>query len=216
MVVAFGAALTALALMGLQVGILFSDLAFKSGTQSTADPFRQLVDTAAWLGRVQLIVGVLAVALFIAWMNRTYGKLPELGARDLQGSPGGAVGWWFVPLANLYVPFQYLREIWRALTPGLTPNDVISRAKVSGGKIVGALWILAILAFALALAVQVSGLKAVTIDDFVRFRALNAAFLASRVGYSLLSIALMLAVQARQAKRFADLQSAGAPRPTEA
>jgi hypothetical protein len=162
------------------------------------------------------LVELLATAAFIAWMNRIYRKLPGLGARDLKGSPGGAVGWWFVPLANLYVPFQYLREIWRALTPGLMPNDLVSRAKVSGGRIVGALWILAILEFPLAFLARGAAQAAVSLDDFIRFRAINATFLASRVGYLLLSVALILAVQARQAKRFAELQSAAAAPATDA
>ena len=216
MVAAAGAALIALALVGLQVGILFNELALKGGTQSTADTAQQLLDAADSLNTPFVIVELLAAALLIAWMNRTYQKLPGLGARDLQGSPGGAVGWWFVPLANLYVPFKYLREIWRALTPGLTPNDRISRAKVPGGKIAGALWILAIVSFVLGFAARGAGLKLDTLDDFIRFAAIDATFLASRFGYVLVSIALMLAVQQRQARRFAELQADGAPRPTDA
>lgn len=209
-VAASGATLIGIALFGLQVGILFSDIALKSGTPLSAGTFRQLVDASSSLSPLRILAELAAAALFIAWMNRTYRKLPELGALELKGSPGGAVGWWFVPLANLYVPYQYLREIWRAVTPGLMPNTLISRATVSGGRIVGALWILAIFEFPLPFLARGLGQGAVSIDDFIRYRAINVTLLASRVGYLLLTIALMLAVQIRQAKRFAELQSAAA------
>jgi len=80
-VAAAGAALIALALVGLQVGILFNELALKSGTQSTADTAQQLLDAADSLNTPFVIVELLAAALLIAWMNRTYQKLPGLGAR---------------------------------------------------------------------------------------------------------------------------------------
>jgi hypothetical protein len=215
-VAATGSALISLALFGLQLGILGTDLGLMSGTDYTTYPAQQLLDAASSLGPIHFIAELLAGGLLIAWMNRIYRKLPGLGARELRGSAGGAVGWWFVPLANLYVPFQYLREIWRALTPGLLPNDLISREKVSSGRIVGALWILAILSTALGFLVRAWGQKPVTIGDFIRLDAIDASFLASRAGYLILSIALMLAVQARQAKRFAELQLAAAVPATDA
>ena len=32
----------------------------------------------------------------------------------LRFTPGWAVGWWFVPFANLVKPFQTMRELWKA------------------------------------------------------------------------------------------------------
>jgi uncharacterized protein DUF4328 len=200
-------ALLAAALMGLQTAILFDDLARKSGTPSTLAPVHQLQGASSQLILPYIVVDVLALALFFVWMNRIYQKLPGLGARDLQGSPGGAVGWWFVPIANLYKPFQYLREIWRALTPGLTTNDSSSRAKVSGGTIVGALWTLAILTFALGLVGRKAGQSVVTLDDFIRLRAVTATLFATRLLYWASSIALILAVRAREAELYAHLQA---------
>jgi hypothetical protein len=36
----------------------------------------------------------------------------------LRFTPGWAVGWWFVPFANLVKPFQTVRELWKASDPG--------------------------------------------------------------------------------------------------
>jgi hypothetical protein len=97
-VAASGAALIGIALFVLQVEILFSDIALKSGTPLSAGPFRQLVDASSSLSPLRILAELVAAALFIAWMNRTYRKLPELGALELKGSPvgrwdGGSFPW---------------------------------------------------------------------------------------------------------------------------
>ena len=37
-----------------------------------------------------------------------------LGATGLEFTPGWAVGWFFVPIAGFFKPFQAMREIWKA------------------------------------------------------------------------------------------------------
>ena len=37
-----------------------------------------------------------------------------LGSPGLRFTPGWAVGWYFVPIANLWKPYQAMKEIWRA------------------------------------------------------------------------------------------------------
>ena len=53
-------------------------------------------------------------ALVLAWTWRANVAVRRLGARGLRFSPGWAVGWYFVPLANLLLPWRALQEIWRA------------------------------------------------------------------------------------------------------
>ena len=38
----------------------------------------------------------------------------EAGVDGLEFTPGWAVGWFFVPIANLFKPFQAMRELWTA------------------------------------------------------------------------------------------------------
>ena len=38
----------------------------------------------------------------------------QLGARDMHFTPGWSVGWYFVPIATLWKPYQAMKEIWRA------------------------------------------------------------------------------------------------------
>jgi hypothetical protein len=51
------------------------------------------------------------------WMARSYGNLVRMGVSGLRYSPGWAVGSFFIPVMNLYLPFLIAEEMWRASNP---------------------------------------------------------------------------------------------------
>ncbi|KOX26580.1 MULTISPECIES: DUF4328 domain-containing protein [unclassified Streptomyces] len=52
--------------------------------------------------------------VFVVWFHRLR-KNAEVWAGDLQGrKPGWAIGGWFVPIANLWIPRGIAADIWRA------------------------------------------------------------------------------------------------------
>lgn len=71
---------------------------------------------------VSLLAGIsylLYFAVFVAsivvigmWIWRAHANLRAAGIEGLLFSPGWAVGWFFVPLANLFKPLQAMRELW--------------------------------------------------------------------------------------------------------
>lgn len=74
---------------------------------------------------VALIWGELALYLgtaiaFLVWLYRAEVNARALGAQDMMVGPGWAVGWFFIPLANLVMPFVAVRELWKA---SATPRD---------------------------------------------------------------------------------------------
>jgi hypothetical protein len=66
------------------------------------------------LGMGLLIVYVVTIVMFCVWTYRVNANIHALGAANLRFSPGWAVGWYFVPIANLWKPYQVMNEIWRA------------------------------------------------------------------------------------------------------
>lgn len=62
-----------------------------------------LVDAAAMIG---------AAFLVLWWIYRADRNLHSHNVPDLQFSPAWCVGWFFVPIANLWKPYQALKEIW--------------------------------------------------------------------------------------------------------
>lgn len=67
------------------------------------------------------IGGLAALAIagvaWLVWQHRAHANLTALGAGKLRFTPGWAVGWWFVPFANLVRPPQVMSELIRASDP---------------------------------------------------------------------------------------------------
>ncbi len=71
-----------------------------------------------------MVVGLIALAkttlllplavVWIVWQRRCRLNLSALGVEFLRFSPGASIYWWFVPAANLFMPWQVMTEIWRA------------------------------------------------------------------------------------------------------
>lgn len=68
-------------------------------------------------GITALALAPIAISLFFVigrWIFRAAWNVRHLGAKRLDISPGWAVGWYFVPFANLVYPFKAMKEIWLA------------------------------------------------------------------------------------------------------
>jgi len=61
-----------------------------------------------------LVTGI----FFLIWIYRSHKNLRVFGAIELKYSPGWAVGGFFVPLLNLFRPYQVIAEIWKASAKG--------------------------------------------------------------------------------------------------
>lgn len=66
------------------------------------------------IGVSQLLLVVTTFVLGARWILRAARNARALGAQGIEASPGWAVGWYFVPFANLVKPFRAMDEIWRA------------------------------------------------------------------------------------------------------
>lgn len=62
----------------------------------------------------QLAVFIAAALAALLWIHRANANAHALGAADMMVSPGWAVGWYFVPLMNLVMPYLAMRELWKA------------------------------------------------------------------------------------------------------
>ncbi len=68
-----------------------------------------ITSTSIWL-----LVLVATGIVWCVWQHRAQANAIELAGGGLQFTPGWAVGWWFIPFANLVKPFQAIRELWKA------------------------------------------------------------------------------------------------------
>jgi len=65
------------------------------------------------LAGLSLLLTIVTLIVFARWIVLAHRNLPALGARYLDFTPGWAVGWFFVPVANIWKPFQAMRSLWQ-------------------------------------------------------------------------------------------------------
>jgi hypothetical protein len=84
--------------------------------EAMANDLRQGV--IAW---IRVAAFLLTVVLFCVWVNRASKNAHALGAPGMRFTPGWSVGYFFIPIVNLFRPYQAIAEIYRASDPGRDP-----------------------------------------------------------------------------------------------
>jgi hypothetical protein len=69
------------------------------------------------LSLVESLARLGTIVMFLVWLYRVYTNFPALRVQHLDFTPGWAVGWWFIPFANLVKPYQAVSEAWRESDP---------------------------------------------------------------------------------------------------
>ncbi len=71
----------------------------------------------------RLLITIPTVVAFCLWIHRAYRNLAALRAPNLQFTPGWAVGWFFIPFANLVMPYRVTSELWQKSDPETDFSD---------------------------------------------------------------------------------------------
>lgn len=83
--------------------------------RSFSETGESLASPEVWGFRIFLGLAALITAVVVSrWIYRANSNARALGAAEMAFTPGGAVGWYFVPIANFWKPYQAMREIWKA------------------------------------------------------------------------------------------------------
>ena len=93
-----------------QSGAFASEDAMMSAANAS-DGRQQLVSAA------YLLLFVISVIIIAMWIRNANRSARTLGAEDMEFSPAWSVGWYFIPFAHLWKPYQAMKEIWRASFP---------------------------------------------------------------------------------------------------
>jgi hypothetical protein len=64
-----------------------------------------------------LPLSLLVIVLLLFWVYRCARNLRALGCEGLKYTPGWAVGWFLIPVANFVMPILVLAELWKASDP---------------------------------------------------------------------------------------------------
>ncbi len=86
-----------------------------SALPQQVDPNESLLPSdlmMAVTGLGQMLLAILLGITFLLWIYRINKNLHALSGQPMVYTPGWSVGWFFVPIANLFKPYQVVKEIW--------------------------------------------------------------------------------------------------------
>lgn len=83
-------------------------------TPPPAEGAMALAGLVGLLGMVQTVVYAIIAIMWLIFLFVANANLHLDGVKGLKFSPAGAVGWWFVPFAYLWMGYAITREIWLA------------------------------------------------------------------------------------------------------
>jgi hypothetical protein len=154
-----------------------------SMTLAEADRADVLVITSVW---VWLLVFVGTGIVWCVWQHRAQRNAIELASGGLKFTPGWAVGWWFVPLANLVKPFETVRELWKA-------SHGVAWRSLNTWRVIGWWWALWLAGSALEWGIGRSDTPT-DISGFITQDVWRLASLGFEMGSAVLAIAIVRSI----------------------
>ncbi len=193
-----GAAVAAVSLLSsfMQIELLSRSY---SESEGQANDLREQI-----IGVLQLVLYLCTAVVFGRWIYRANQNVRALGADDLPITPGWAVGYFFVPVVNLWRPYQAMKDLWKA-----SHNPTYWQTIILEPAILPVWWGLWILSNVLGRASSRAMSGANTVENFRYATYLQTA--AEAVSISLCLVALSVVTQIHRAQSRA--VALGAPQP---
>jgi hypothetical protein len=128
-----------IAVEALYFNSLDANLRFATVDDPRVKQVQALETVLAAVGVVRLLLYLATAVTVVVWIHGAYKNLGAFRLRGLQFSPGWAVGYFFIPIVNLWRPMQVVQEIWRASDPE-TPHDPDAWRSAPTAALVGWWW----------------------------------------------------------------------------
>lgn len=113
--------LASMAYSGLQYALMGQ---VEAGLLDYDEALQRLGMLALLLALPQILVNIGTIVAVAMWIHRmAWNAHAMAGSRHLDCTPGWAVGWYFIPIANLFKPYQAMKEIWQASRQPLRPDQ---------------------------------------------------------------------------------------------
>jgi len=165
------------------------------GVGSASVEVDSLVRRLAVIRMIGGALGIGLLVLFCMFVFRANKNVRALHVIEPQFTPGRAVSAFFIPIWNLYKPYQAMREIWHGSNPD--PDAVVVASSLRGPPLLKWWWGLYLASF-----LQVKSLTRTTeAAAFILWAKMALIGRVLEMAAALLAIALVRAVAARQDAR---------------
>lgn len=111
------------------------------------------------LGLAYLGLYFITVIIFSMWLHRANKNSHGFGARGMQFTPGWAVGYYFIPILNIWKPYQSMKEMWQI---SQDPEDW----EMQPSGLVGLWWAFWLITSVMGQIYFRASMNAVTVEEF--------------------------------------------------
>lgn len=148
----------------------------------------------AVIGLAQFPLAIFIAITFLRWVYRANKNLHILSSIPMAFSPGWSIGWYFIPIANLFKPYQAMKEIWL----------VAHRGGEKGIAILGWWWFLWLVSSSLARLAMRIALRENNAQGYVHSAIANLASDAMDVILNIVAIMLVTAIAKACAQNYVE------------
>lgn len=172
----------------------------EAGTLSDSDVTRY--DEATQIYASLYVIAFIATAVaYLAWLSRTVDNVPKLTAELPEVTPRWSIGWWFVPIANLFKPYQIVKNV----------NSLLSTEVASTGNALIIAWWVAWLVAGVGGAILFRLPEPATLEELNTWFTANLAVDLTSVVAAVLAILVVRQIQSRADSRAAGVVGASMP-----
>jgi len=190
-------------------------VAWSVASAAPESDLQRLLAAFATAGGLDMFDGLLAMAsfiVFLTWVYRATANLPALGSMTCKYTPGWAVGWYFIPFANIVHGHQVMANIWtESQPPAVNENGFYLPRKATLVH-----WWWGVYWFTVVAGWAVGTGSALAVGPELHSVADGQMFLhALRIADALLFMLMVRTAQKRQEEQWADLERRrNVPKPT--
>jgi hypothetical protein len=142
------------------------------------------------------VVLVASVVVFLLWVYRSNTLARALGASAMEHTPGWSVGWFFVPVANLFMPYFVMKEIYLATCS--PRNYSMAHDEPPGLKTVRVWWLLALADRLFAVVTTVYTIRLVSTGQYATAGTMSILSACLSLMAGLMTVALVLEFRHQQ------------------
>lgn len=184
----------------LQLSFL-SEAAEAGGVSQEAAEANDKRQAAVWI--IHLVVRLALVVAFLLWLHRASGNMAALGnpKSKIAYTPGWAVGSFFIPFANLFMPYRAVCEVWVRSEPPVREEGGLAFAPRPPTTLVLAWWVTWLASNFVGRAASRFGDRADTVDalQLVTWAAVLSEVLS--IAAALLAVMVVRSIDRRQEER---------------
>lgn len=105
---------------------------------ASEDSFSTITLLYVGANSLQVLLLIATAIAFLMWLYRAYRNLESLRVGKVEFTAGWAVGWFFIPFANLIMPYRAVKELWLKSDPDLRANNFFPTT--SSAPVIGWWW----------------------------------------------------------------------------